>query len=160
MLKQEQTLQQLQKLSPQQIQVIRMLELPVMDLEKRINQELIDNPTLEEGKEVESSDTDFNDDFEENNNSDSADFDIEFGDYRSEDDIPDYRLQESARQKEYREPETTYSGSSSFTEYLKDQLSLKEVGDSVLKAAEYIILLYFRLPILCLPHMVMFTRPV
>ena len=139
MIKQNQILQQTQKLTPQQVQLIRMLELPVVELEERIKKELEENPTLEEGKEVESSDTDFNDDFEENNNSDSADFDIEFGNYRSEDDIPDYRLQESARQKEYREPETTYSGSSSFTEYLKDQLSLKEVGDSVLKAAEYII---------------------
>ena len=58
MIKQNQILQQTQKLTPQQVQLIRMLELPVVELEERIKKELEENPTLEEGKEVESSDTD------------------------------------------------------------------------------------------------------
>ena len=49
-LQQSQTLQQ--KLSPQQIQIIKMLELPTLELEERINQELVDNPALEEGHDV------------------------------------------------------------------------------------------------------------
>ena len=56
MLKQEQKLQQRQTLSPQQIQAIRLLELPEIELEEQIKQELIDNPALDEGEEhIESS---------------------------------------------------------------------------------------------------------
>ena len=51
MLKQEQKLQQRQTLSPQQIQAIRLLELPEIELEEQIKQELIDNPALDEGEE-------------------------------------------------------------------------------------------------------------
>ena len=40
-----------QKLSPQQIQLIRLLELPAIELEERVKHELEDNPALEEGKE-------------------------------------------------------------------------------------------------------------
>ena len=47
----QQTLTQTTKLSPAQIQVIRMLELPSIELSKRINEELQENPALEEGRE-------------------------------------------------------------------------------------------------------------
>ncbi|MGL4227898.1 MAG: RNA polymerase factor sigma-54, partial [Tannerellaceae bacterium] len=50
MLKQHLQQKLLQKLSPQQIQVIRLLELPTMELEERIKHELEDNPALEEGR--------------------------------------------------------------------------------------------------------------
>ena len=51
MLKQQLQQKLQQKLSPQQIQVIRMLELPAIELEERIKHELEENPALEEGKE-------------------------------------------------------------------------------------------------------------
>ena len=138
MIKQNQILQQTQKLTPQQVQLIRMLELPVIELEDRIRKELEENPTLEEGKEVDNKegDSDLSDDYDNNDASDSHDYEIDLGDYRNEDEIPDYRLQESARQKEYKQPEMTYSGSSSFADFLLDQLSLKDLNKDVIKCAQ------------------------
>ena len=52
MLKQQLQQKLQQKLSPQQIQLIRLLELPAIELEERIKHELEDNPALEEGKEI------------------------------------------------------------------------------------------------------------
>ena len=92
MLKQQLQQKLQQKLSPQQIQVIRLLELTAIELEERIKQELIDNPALDEGREEhENSDTD---DFgnEETDSHESAE-EISMGDYLTEDDIPDYKLE-------------------------------------------------------------------
>ena len=50
-LTQKQTLQT--KLSPQQIQIVRLLEIPSMELQRRINEELQENPALDEGKDPE-----------------------------------------------------------------------------------------------------------
>ena len=44
--------QQIQTLSPQQILVVKLLELPTVELEERIHSEILDNPALEEGKEM------------------------------------------------------------------------------------------------------------
>ena len=52
MLKQQLQQKLQQKLSPQQIQLIRLLELPAIELEERIKHELEDNPALEEGKDI------------------------------------------------------------------------------------------------------------
>ena len=52
MLKQQLQQKLQQKLSPQQIQLIRLLELPAIELEERVKHELEDNPALEEGKEI------------------------------------------------------------------------------------------------------------
>ncbi len=134
MLRQQQVLQQTQKLSPQQIQVIRMLELPVLELEDRIRQELEENPTLEEGAE---SGTQENQ--EDNETTYESAEEISLGDYRSEDDIPDYKLQASNRAKDERQPEYTYTDSASLQEYLIDQLHLKETEPRILATAEYII---------------------
>ena len=51
MLKQYLHLKQTQKLSPQQIQLMKMIKLPTLDFEQRIKQELEENPALESGKE-------------------------------------------------------------------------------------------------------------
>ena len=53
MLKQSLQQKLLQKLSPQQIQMIKLLEIPTMELEQRIKKELEENPALEEGEEKE-----------------------------------------------------------------------------------------------------------
>lgn len=135
MLKQQQVLQQTQKLSPQQIQVIRMLELPVLELEEKIRQEMEENPTLEAGSEQTAPDTgdDTGDSAYE-----SAE-EISLGDYRDEDDIPDYKLQASNRARDERQPEYTYSDSTTLQEFLMEQLTLRETSPALLAAAEYII---------------------
>nr|MBP7965347.1 RNA polymerase sigma-54 factor [Paludibacteraceae bacterium] len=92
MLKQQLNIKQQQKLSPLQIQVIKMLEYPTVELEERIREEMEVNPALDEGKEESATDdTEF-----EAGNEDGADVDAEtefdLGDYAMDDDIPDYKL--------------------------------------------------------------------
>ena len=139
MIKQSQILQQTQKLTPQQVQLIRMLELPVIELEERIKKELEENPTIEDCGRQEESDNDKDSLNEKDDNSSFSDNEFDLGDYRNEDEIPDYRLQQSAKMQESKQPEFTYSGTSSFTEYLTEQLSLKEINKDIAKCAEYII---------------------
>jgi len=84
-----------QKLSPQQIQLMKLIQLPTQAFEQRLKQELEENPALESGKEqLEDLDDDFDnsDDFEDDNDSINAD-DINVDDYLSDDDVPDYRTQ-------------------------------------------------------------------
>lgn len=126
-----------QKLSPQQIQLIRLLELPAIELEERVKHELEENPALEEGK-------DLADDFDATNaeegdasSSDTVD-DLSLGDYLTEDDIPDYKLREMSERTERKE-DVPFSISQSLHEYLLQQLGLRELSDSSMKIAEYII---------------------
>ena len=97
---QTQAQQQVQTLSPQQILVVKLLELPAVELEDRIHAELLENPALEEGKEDTASD-----DFSENSDTEGSAEDSganeydSLSDYLSEDDIPDYKLQENNRSK-------------------------------------------------------------
>ena len=136
MLKQQQILQQTLKLSPQQIQVIRMLELPVLELEERVRQELEDNPTLDEGAEPQTPES--NNDTDETDTYESAE-EISLGDYRSEDDIPDYKLQSSSREQEERQPEFSYTRTSTFHEQLLEQIDLKEINEPLRETARYLI---------------------
>ena len=96
---QTQAQQLLQTLSPYQILVVKLLELPTMELEERVRAEILDNPALEEGKETPPQDTseEFEPNFNEDYNYNNEDFSL--GDYRTEDDIPDYKLQEHNRSR-------------------------------------------------------------
>ena len=127
-----QTIQQKlqQKLSPQQIQLIRLLELPTIELEDRIKQELDENPALEEGDDIDTLETK-DEDFEE------ADTDISLGDYLSEDDIPEYKLRELRERSE--RLDIPISTSKSLNEHLLDQLSLRNLSEKEMEIGEYII---------------------
>src|SRR5574344_624157 len=141
MLKQQLQQKLQQKLSPQQIQLIRLIELPAIELEERVKHELEDNPALEEGKEnsiddnendtvsVDDDDIDTNADFES---------DISLGDYMTEDDIPEYKLREMTERDEKKE-NTSYSAGESLNEYLLQQLGLRELEDTQVQIAQYII---------------------
>lgn len=100
---QTQVQQQVQTLSPQQILAVKLLELPTVELEERIHSELLDNPALEEGKEPSEQVDDHEDDYttDEDGEPTSGEYeeDLSLGDYRTEDDIPDYKLQENNRSK-------------------------------------------------------------
>lgn len=139
MLKQQLQQKLQQKLSPQQIQLIRLLELPAIELEERIKHELEDNPALEEGKEpvddFESADVDGEDNDLSSSNEDS---DLSLGDYLTEDDIPDYKLREMSERSERKE-EIPFSESQSLNEFLSQQLGLRDLPEKQVKIAEYII---------------------
>lgn len=136
---QTQAQQQIQTLSPQQILVVKLLELPTIELEERIHSEILDNPALEEGKETpenENDDTEYATDEEGNA---EAGEDLSLGDYRNEDDIPDYKLQEHNQSKEGVAEEIPFSDAVSFYEILKDQLQMQELAPEENEIAEYLI---------------------
>ena len=121
---QTQTQQQVQTLSPQQVLVVKLLELPAIELEDRVRAELLENPALEEGKEETSAD-DYADspDTDRESPEDGGDTDYDsLSDYLTEDDIPDYKLQENNRSRDDKAEEIPFSDSTSFYETLKEQL--------------------------------------
>ncbi len=91
MLKQTQNLSLQQKLSPQQIQFIKLLQVPTAELAARIEEEIEINPALEEGKEDDFGDTDEYDDMTPED--DISNDDINIDDYIHEDDISGYKMQ-------------------------------------------------------------------
>ncbi|WP_080902742.1 RNA polymerase factor sigma-54 [Parabacteroides sp. Marseille-P3160] len=143
MLKQQLQQKLQQKLSPQQIQLIRLLELPTMEMEERIKHELEENPALEEGKESlpeDGADDYAADDFPDNNpdGETGSDIDLSLGDYLTEDDIPDYKLREISGKGSTKE-EIPFSISQSLNEFLLQQLGLRELSEKETKIGEYII---------------------
>ncbi len=133
---QSQTQQQTQTLSPQQILVVKLLELPTVELEERVHAEILDNPALEEGREESAAGDEpelENGDEAEANDYNTAD------DYLTDDDIPDYKLQDNNRSNREQAEEIPFSDAVSFYETLKEQLSEQELNEHQRELAEYII---------------------
>ena len=135
MLKQQLQLKLQQRLSPAQIQVIKMLEIPTLELEERIRQEIEENPALEEGVEKsEDSDEqeDFNDDFDSNDTPD-------FEEYMADDDIPDYKLIANNSSRDDKHEDIPFSAGLTFHEFLSDQVGLLQLTDRERSLMDYII---------------------
>jgi RNA polymerase sigma-54 factor len=126
----------LQKLSPQQIQVIKLLEIPTIQLEQRIKSELEENPILElvEGENPDES-------YDDDGNTDDSPVDDEFSleDYMNEEDIPNYRLNTNNYSKDDKQVEMPYSSGLSFHDSLIEQLGLSNLNEEEKLIAEYII---------------------
>jgi len=137
MLKQQLQQKLQQKLSPAQIQVIKMLEVPTLELEERIRQEIEENPALEEGAENENDGDDFDDDFGNEDGGNNDDFDID--DYVADDDIPDYKLKTNNTSKDDKHEDIPFSIGMTFHEHLIDQLGLLNLKEDDRLLAEYII---------------------
>jgi len=136
MLKQQLQLKLQQKLSPAQIQVIKMLEVPTLELEERIRQELEENPALEEGAEADS-ETDELDELslDDGGNND----DIDFDEYIADDDIPDYKLKANNTSKEDKHEDIPFSVGMTFHEFLVDQVGLLQLSEKDRLLTEYVI---------------------
>ena len=141
-MKQKLLLQQklLQKLSPQQIQVIKLLEIPTLQLEQRIKKELEENPVLElesEGQETEE-DNETRDDAEPDADVDKDEF--TFDDYYDEEeDIPSYKLNVNNYSKDEVYVDIPFSIGTSFHEFLYEQLGMVKFTEEQQQLAEYII---------------------
>lgn len=134
-----QSQQQTQTLSPQQILVVKLLELPALELEDRIHAEILENPALEEGEEEGAADDSLDkNNLEEDSRTDSDD-DYSLGDYLTEDDIPDYKLQESSRSREGCAEDIPFSEVTSFYENLREQLGERNLTERQQELAEYLI---------------------
>ncbi len=125
-----------QKLSPAQIQVIKMLEVPTLELEERIRQELEENPALEEGVEAENNSDDYEDEFSDDGGN-NDDFDPD--EYMMDDDIPDYKLKANNTSKDDKREDIPFSAGMTFHENLIDQLGLLDLTEHQHALAEYVI---------------------
>ncbi|MBC7864104.1 MAG: RNA polymerase factor sigma-54 [Bacteroidia bacterium] len=156
MLRQGQFLKQLQKLSPQQIQLMKLLQLPTIALEQRIKEELETNPALEEGpeeaedgeleneEEYESEITEEeipkNEDGEEKEReNEKIDDQLELEDYMDDVEAAEYKYEVSNQGKDVEQREMPVSHGPGFHDLLEQQLGLGDFTDTEYKIGLYLI---------------------
>ncbi len=141
MLKQHLQFKLSQKLSPQQIQLMKLIQLPTQAFEQRLKQELEENPALESGKEEsdEFEDTFDNssDDYQDNESINAEDINVD--DYLSDDEIPNYRTQTSNYSIDDEEKNVPYASGTSFTQHLKNQLRTFSLDEDEQEIAEFLV---------------------
>ena len=126
MLKQGLELKQTQKLSPLQIQTIKLIELPIQELEQRIRKELEENPALDEDVQSESEE-------------DQAPREVSLSEYKEDDSIPGYRLRSDNYSKDERPQYNTFSVKESFTQSLQEQLGYRSLSEHQYAVASFLI---------------------
>ena len=127
MLKQGLELKQTQKLSPLQIQTIKLIELPIQELEQRIRKEIEENPVLDEEQPSD----------QEN---DEAPREVSLSDYKEDDSIPSYRLRsDNYSSRDERPQYSTFSVKESFTQSLQEQLGYRSLSEHQHAVASFII---------------------
>ncbi|MCX8210931.1 MAG: RNA polymerase sigma-54 factor [Neolewinella sp.] len=123
MLGQSQNISLSQSFSPRQIQLMQLLQLPVMELEQRIKEELEKNPTLEEAHSAEVETPDKQEDFETQGADErNSEYDDDYFQQYMEDDPGSYQQKAGADADEYAAPGSYTADETSFFEYLMDQL--------------------------------------
>ena len=141
MLKQQLNFKLSQKLSPQQIQLMKLIQLPTQAFEQRIKQELEENPALEDGKEdldAEFDDEFSNDEYDDDYDKESVD-DINVDDYLSDDEVPEYRLQANNYSADDEEKNVPYASGISFAQHLQTQLSTFRLSDTEKEIANFLV---------------------
>lgn len=144
MLKQSLQLKLSQKLSPQQIQLMKLIQLPTLAFEQRLKEELIENPALESGKENEVETLDdfgdnYNEDFNEYDSEHINADDINIDEYLSNDETPDYKLQANNYSKDDDEYEIPVIAVESFHQDLLNQLNTFILSEQDRAIAEFLV---------------------
>src|SRR5690606_11812232 len=143
MLKQELYLKLQQKLSPQQIQLMKLVQLPTIAFEQRIKQELEENPALEEGNEyteedfATDSDTWEESEYEGESNIDTSDINID--EYLSDDEIPNYKTYTNNYSDDDEDRSIPYAQGVSFIDFLERQLYTFRLDEEEYQIAEFMI---------------------
>ena len=138
MLKQQLQLKLSQKLSPQQIQLMKLIQLPTLDFEQKLQNELEENPALESGKEDSLQEDNYDQEYDDNNEViDTQDIDIDA--YLSDDEIPSYRLNTNNYSTDDEEKTTPLSGGVSFHETLQLQIGSLILTEEEKIIAEFIV---------------------
>jgi len=137
MLKQFLQLKLSQKLSPQQIQLMKLIELPLQELEDRLSREIEENPALETGKENEKDLYETESDYEQEPKNEDSELNVE--DYLSDDDIPDYKLKTNNYSDDDEEKSLPFVSGISFNEFLKKQLTPFNLNEDDSKIAEFLV---------------------
>lgn len=140
MLKQNLQFRLSQKLSPQQIQLMKLIQLPTQAFEQRLKQEIEENPALESGKEErEEYDSDYGEEFERDEGESISAEDINIDEYLSDDEIPDYRTQSSNYSLDEDEKSIPYASGTTFTQYLMNQLYTFPLEETDWGIAEFLV---------------------
>ncbi|EWH15300.1 RNA polymerase sigma 54 subunit RpoN [Cellulophaga geojensis KL-A] len=139
MLKQHLQFKLSQKLSPQQIQLMKLIQLPTQAFEQRLKQELEENPALESGKEEAETIEDEYDDLYDNDTDKIEAEDINIDEYLSDDEIPDYRTQANNYSADDDEKSIPYAAGTSFHQHLMTQLNTVYLDDKDWAIAEFLI---------------------
>jgi len=137
MLKQSLQQRLLQKLSPQQIQLMKMIQLPTQAFEQKLKQEIEENPALDTGKEANEDDEPYTDDYE--NDNDTIETDINIDEYLSDDEIPSYKLNSNNYSSDDEEKSIPYAAGKSFNQVLIEQLNTYSLTDTDYLIAEFLI---------------------
>ena len=137
MLKQNLSQKLQQKLSPQQIQLMKLVQLPTQSLEARIKQEIEENPALQEGKEK-AEDTFENDASDEREVRESME-EINWDDYLGDDDTPDYKTKANNYSSDDELYEAPVIVNESFHDSLISQLRLRDLNTEELELATYLV---------------------
>jgi RNA polymerase sigma-54 factor len=144
MLKQGLHYKLLQKLSPQQIQLMKLIQLPTQAFEERLKQEIEENPALDTGKEeAEDLDDDLSNEFDDDNDDERSEKeeveDINIDEYLSDDEIPDYKTQANNYSEDDEEKNVPYAAGTSFHQSLKNQLNTFRLDEEEQAIAEFLV---------------------
>ena len=134
MLNQHLHLKLSQKLSPQQVQLMKLIQLPLQELEQRLAREIEENPSLELGKENEENSLENSEDYDTEN-----DNEINVEDYLSDDDVPDYKLKSNNHSQDDDEKSIPFASGISFNQYLKNQLHTFSFNEIETKIAAFLV---------------------
>ncbi|WP_370390053.1 RNA polymerase factor sigma-54 [uncultured Winogradskyella sp.] len=131
-----------QKLSPQQIQLMKLIQLPTQAFEQRLKQELEENPALDTGKDTNTEDSldefdNSTDDYEDNDVIDAEDINVD--EYLSDDEIPDYRTQANNYSSDDDEKQIPYASGTTFTQHLINQLNTFRLDEQEEEVAYFLV---------------------
>jgi len=140
MLKQGLHYKLLQKLSPQQIQLMKLIQLPTQAFEERLKQEIEENPALDSGKEESDDiDDDLSNEFDDAGSEKDELEDMNIDDYLSDDEVPDYKTQANNYSADDEEKNVPYAAGTSFHQSLKTQLNTFRLDEEEQVIAEFLV---------------------
>ena len=139
MLKQSLQYKLLQKLSPQQIQLMKLIQLPTQAFEQKVKQEIEENPALDSGKETgEDMDSDLQNEYDDAG-TETIETDVNIDEYLSDDETPSYKLQSNNYSSDDDEKNIPYAAGTSFNEFLKSQLNTFRLEEHERQIAEFLV---------------------
>ncbi|MBS1581767.1 MAG: RNA polymerase factor sigma-54 [Bacteroidetes bacterium] len=143
MLKQSLSQKLQQKLSPQQIQLMKLLQVPTLELEQRIKQEMEENPALEEGEDHDEEELPTEEqaisENEREDETEKSNDDFDLSDYFQDDDTPDYKLSANNKSADDEERDMPLAGGTTFQDSLRAQLALRDVDERTEQLGEHLI---------------------
>lgn len=139
MLKQSLNFKLSQKLSPQQIQLMKLIQLPTQAFEQKIKQELEENPALDSGKEETKDEFDEFNNTEDEYDNETIETEVNIDEYLSDDEIPEYRLHANNYSADDEDKQVPYASGTSFNQFLKNQLNTFRLSDEDREIAEFIV---------------------